>query len=289
MNYEARDHGVSRHMRAEEAKKKCPNLEIAVVPGIRGKPDTSRYRVAGREVVEVLRRHCDVVERASVDEAYLDITEQVNREMSSGQRSSKEMIERLPNTFVIGYSTPGNNDEGSYSASDDQTLESTKRIFSAKRQEAVENWINAAYSELGDLQAQRLAVAGTIVERIRADIYETTGYRCSAGVSFNKVSGRLADREYSNRSCSCAQILAKLACGLHKPNRQTILPLAGVPSLYQTLPVKKVRNLGGKFGDVVIESLGCNVMADLLVYSLKDLQSRFDDKTGSVFIEISLR
>lgn len=242
VNYEARDHGVSRHMRAEEAKKKCPELVLATVPGVRGKPDTSRYRIAGREVVEVLMKHCNVIERASVDEAYLDITEVVDREITSSQPSLTEMIEGLPNTFVIGYSTVGNNEE-------------------AHRREAVENWINSAYGELGDIQSRRLAVAGTIVERIRADVYETTGYRCSAGVSYNKI-------------------LAKLACGLHKPNRQTILPLAGVPSLYQTLPVKKVRNLGGKFGDVVIESLGCNVMADLLSYSLKDLQTRFDDKTG---------
>lgn len=76
------------------------------------------------------------------------------------------------------------------------------------------------------------------------------------------------------------QILAKLACGLHKPNRQTILPSNGVPTLFKTLPVKKVRNLGGKLGDVVIDSLKCNVMSDLLRYSLMDLQKLFDEKTG---------
>jgi len=76
------------------------------------------------------------------------------------------------------------------------------------------------------------------------------------------------------------QILAKLACGLHKPNRQTILPEAAIAKLYSTLPVKKVRNLGGKFGDIVVESLGCNVMGDLLQYSLEQLQKQFDEKTG---------
>ncbi|XP_012260865.2 DNA polymerase eta isoform X1 [Athalia rosae] len=242
VNYEARDCGVSRHMRPEEAKKKCPELVLATVPGVRGKADTSRYRIAGREVVNVLKKHSNIIERASVDEAYLDITELVNQQMISSQSLSSEMIDHLPNTYVIGYSTVGNTDE-------------------AQRRKAVEKWISEAYGELGDIQSRRLAIAGTIVESIRADVYKTTGYRCSAGVSYNKI-------------------LAKLACGLHKPNRQTILPLSGVPSLYQTLPVKKVRNLGGKFGDLVIESLGCNVMADLLSYSLKDLQVRFDDKTG---------
>jgi len=71
-----------------------------------------------------------------------------------------------------------------------------------------------------------------------------------------------------------------LACGLHKPNCQTILPEAAVPNLYSTLSIKKVRNLGGKFGDVVVESLGCNVMGDLVKYSLEQLQKHFDEKTG---------
>jgi DNA polymerase eta len=76
------------------------------------------------------------------------------------------------------------------------------------------------------------------------------------------------------------QILGKLACGLHKPNRQTILPQAGVIELFKTLPIKKVRSLGGKFGCVVMERLGCKVMADLLHFTESQLQQQFDEKTG---------
>lgn len=76
------------------------------------------------------------------------------------------------------------------------------------------------------------------------------------------------------------QILGKLACGLHKPNRQTILPQAGVSELFKTLPIRKVRSLGGKFGCVVTEQLGCKVMADLLTFTESQLQQQFDEKTG---------
>jgi DNA polymerase eta len=76
------------------------------------------------------------------------------------------------------------------------------------------------------------------------------------------------------------QILGKLACGLHKPNRQTILPQAGVLELFKTLPIRKVRSLGGKFGCVVMEQLGCKVMADLLQFTESQLQQQFDAKTG---------
>lgn len=76
------------------------------------------------------------------------------------------------------------------------------------------------------------------------------------------------------------QILGKLACGLHKPNRQTILPHASVMDLYKTLPIRKVRNLGGKFGCVVMEQLSCKVMADLLQFTESQLQRQFDEKMG---------
>ncbi len=40
--------------------------------------------------------------------------------------------------------------------------------------------------------------------------------------------------------CDCSQILAKLACGINKPNKQTVLPQASVASLFQTMPIAKV-------------------------------------------------
>ncbi|KYQ47834.1 DNA polymerase eta [Trachymyrmex zeteki] len=242
VNYEARSFGVIRHMRGKEAKEKCPDIILASVPCLRGKADTSRYRKAGREVIQVIKKHCNVIERASVDEAYLDITDIVDKRLAASKVSPKQLISFLANTYVVGYSEIGKNDE-------------------EERCQGLQTWILDSFKELHDAQAQRLAVAGIIVEEIRDSIYRETGFKCSAGIAQNKAN-------------------TKLACGLHKPNRQTILPEAAVSSLYSTLPVKKVRNLGGKFGDVVIESLGCKVMGDLLQYSLEQLKKHFDEKTG---------
>ncbi|XP_018058181.1 PREDICTED: DNA polymerase eta [Atta colombica] len=242
VNYEARSFGVTRHMRGKEAKEKCPDIVLVSVPCLRGKADTSRYRKAGREVIQVIKKHCNVIERASVDEAYLDITDIVDKRIGASKVSPKQLISFLANTYVVGYSEINKNDE-------------------EERCKGLHTWILDSFKELHDDQAQRLAVAGIIVEEIRDSIYRETGFKCSAGISQNKI-------------------LAKLACGLHKPNRQTILPEAAVSSLYSTLPVKKVRNFGGKFGDVVVESLGCKVMGDLLQYSLEQLKKHFDEKTG---------
>lgn len=77
MNYPARAMGVTRHMRGDEAKEQCPDIALVKVPNIREKADLSKYRDAGKEVAAVLKTFTPLLERASVDEAYLDITEKV--------------------------------------------------------------------------------------------------------------------------------------------------------------------------------------------------------------------
>lgn len=42
VNYPARARGVTRHMRGDEAKKKCPEIELVKVPCVRGKADLTK-------------------------------------------------------------------------------------------------------------------------------------------------------------------------------------------------------------------------------------------------------
>ena len=79
MSYEARKFGLTRGMRGDEAKAKCPEIIFAQVPESRGKADLTRYRDASAEVMAVLQTFTDLCERASVDEAYLDLTERVQK------------------------------------------------------------------------------------------------------------------------------------------------------------------------------------------------------------------
>ena len=74
MNYEARAKGVTRQMRGDDAREKCPDIVLVHVPENREKADLTKYRDAGKEVIEVLVGFGAVVERASIDEAYIDIT-----------------------------------------------------------------------------------------------------------------------------------------------------------------------------------------------------------------------
>lgn len=73
-------------------------------------------------------------------------------------------------------------------------------------------------------------------------------------------------------------------CGLHKPDQQTLLPPSGIPHLFETIPIKKVRNLGGKLGNRVREEFNCELMSDLAAIPLNDLRQKFDNKTRYLLI-----
>jgi len=66
-SYEARTFGVRSAMPALRAERLCPHAIF--VP-----PDFTRYRVASKQVREILLHHTDLVEPLSLDEAYLDVT-----------------------------------------------------------------------------------------------------------------------------------------------------------------------------------------------------------------------
>lgn len=76
------------------------------------------------------------------------------------------------------------------------------------------------------------------------------------------------------------KILAKLVCGLHKPNKQTLLPQNAVAELYKDLPIKKIKSLGGKFGIALAEELQITYMGELVKFSEKDLAKKFDEKNA---------
>jgi DNA polymerase-4 len=67
-SYEARKFGVRSAMPAITAERLCP--EVIFVP-----PDFVRYKEASRRAREIFHRHTDLIEPLSLDEAYLDVTE----------------------------------------------------------------------------------------------------------------------------------------------------------------------------------------------------------------------
>src|SRR6266446_10401622 len=67
-SYEARKFGVRSAMPAVRAERLCPNAIF--LP-----PDFPRYRAVSSQVREIFKRHTDLIEPLSLDEAYLDVSE----------------------------------------------------------------------------------------------------------------------------------------------------------------------------------------------------------------------
>ena len=87
-----------------------------------------------------------------------------------------------------------------------------------------------------------LAAGASIVADSRAS--NGLGYSCSAGIAHNKI-------------------IAKLGCGLHKPNQQTVVPLVSTASLLAPLDIGRLRGLGAKLGDKLKRELQCETVGEL--------------------------
>ncbi|XP_006100648.1 DNA polymerase eta isoform X1 [Myotis lucifugus] len=247
VSYEARAFGVTRNMWADDAKKLCPDLLLAQVRESRGKANLTKYREASVEVMEVMS-HFAVIERASIDEAYVDLTSAVRERLQKlqGQPISADL---LPTTYIEGLPQGSTTAEG--------TIQKEEL-----RKQGLSQWLDSLQFDNTPSPDLQLTVGAVIVEEMRAAIERQTGFQCSAGISHNKV-------------------LAKLACGLHKPNRQTLVSHGSVPQLFSHMPINKIRSLGGKLGASVIEILGIEYMGELTQFTESQLQSHFGEKNGS--------
>ncbi|KRY68619.1 DNA polymerase eta [Trichinella pseudospiralis] len=202
VDYEARHYNVKRGMRGQDALAVCPEIHLVQVPTQRGKADLTKYRKASEEVFHVLSLCEAVVERASIDEAYLDLTAIVKKELLDMKT------------------------EGRYI--DEDALKDTHLAVKHDSIENIEALISLANSlirnDIIDENAEEIVlhvIGAALVNKIRKQIFEKTNFHCSAGIAVNKM-------------------LAKLACGLNKPKQQTIVLPSSVAEFFSTVPIRKV-------------------------------------------------
>lgn len=250
VGYEAREFGVTRQMRGDDAKQKCPEINLVQVPENRGKADLTQFREAGAEVMSVLAEFTDSLERASIDEAYMDLSKSVYYYLE------KYSIEDIAlQTFKSSHLIGINNKEFLLTNTNEEIF---KRDIT--QNEIFQQYLNMLLSNETNLH---LAIGAIIVNNMRSYVKEKTGFSCSAGIGPNKV-------------------LAKVVAGFHKPNQQTLVLPESVEEMYKETRIKKVRNLGGKLGEELIEKLKVEYMSELKKFSLNTLQSSFGLKNGEV-------
>ena len=257
VNYEARKYGILRGDTIQDALKKCPNLKLVHVEtnitntdaiiqktndGIEihdpknEKVSLERYRVANIKIMNIFSRFVNAIERASVDEAYFDLTDIVNKKIEE----LKSQAVRSANAFEIKGIIYGG----------DCVIEESQ-LFS-------KDDINL-----------RICIGSQIVETIRSTIESELGYTCSAGISTNKV-------------------FAKIAAGINKPNKQTVLFPNYFPLLLQSIPLKKFRGLGGLLGQQIKERNITFANELIAKYDTEmKLQDEFGPKNGTFLWQLS--
>ncbi len=205
------------------------------------------YRLESRRILACIK---DVlppppiqrVEKASVDEVFLDLSAQVHSILIerypeiSGPPPYDDPTELLPRppTTALDWNTDALVDLDESETEDDDP-----------------DWDDIA-----------ILIGSEIVRSVRAAIRERLKYTCSAGIARNKT-------------------IAKLGSGHKKPNQQTIVRNRAVQHFLGGFKFTKIRNLGGKLGDEVVAKFATEQVNELLSVPLEQLKSKLGDDTGS--------
>ncbi|WP_307221125.1 DNA polymerase IV [Chryseobacterium lathyri] len=86
-SYEARKYGVRSAMPSKTAKEKCPHI-IFVTPRF------ARYKEISKQIREIFHEYTDLVEPLSLDEAYLDVTEN-KKDIESANQIAREIRQKI--------------------------------------------------------------------------------------------------------------------------------------------------------------------------------------------------
>lgn len=96
-NYHARKFGVHSAMPIFMAKKKCPHA--CYVPG-----RMKRYQEVSRQVFDILSEYTYLIEKVSIDEAYLDISELDKEPLEIANEIKEDVFEETGLTMSVGIS-----------------------------------------------------------------------------------------------------------------------------------------------------------------------------------------
>ncbi|OAL01126.1 DNA/RNA polymerase [Phaeosphaeriaceae sp. SRC1lsM3a] len=263
INYPARAFGLSRHVTSSEARKHCPELILQHVATWKEgdekwayhedsfknmathKVSLDPYRMECRKILKCIKESLPEkeqrVEKASIDEVFMDLSAQVHT----------ILLERYPELRgPAPYDDP------------------TERL--PKVPTTVLDWAADALVETGEEDGEDrdpdwddvcMVIASEIVRDVRKNIRYELGYTCSGGVARNKM-------------------LAKLGSGYKKPNQQTVIRNRAVKHFLSDMKFTKIRMLGGKLGDEVVAMFGTDKVKDLVEQPLDQLKKLGDD-TGS--------
>ena len=205
------------------------------------------YRLESRRILACIKDVLPApplqrVEKASVDEVFLDLSAQIH----------SILLERYPDlSGPAPYDDPTEFLPRPPITALDWNTDALVDLDASETEDDDPDWDDIA-----------ILLGSEIVRSVRAAIRERLKYTCSAGIARNKM-------------------IAKLGSAHKKPNQQTIVRNRAVQQFMGGFKFTKIRNLGGKLGDEVVNKFGTDQVKELLAAPIEQLKSRIGDDTGT--------
>lgn len=98
-NYVAREYGVKSGIPIYLARKRLEGIEAVFLP-----IDIAFYAQTSDKIMQVLRGYADSFEQTSIDEAYLDVTEKVNRSFEAARELARRIKSKVRDDTGISFS-----------------------------------------------------------------------------------------------------------------------------------------------------------------------------------------
>ena len=265
INYPARSFGLNRFITITEAKKLCPDLIMQHVATWKEgdekwayhkdafaniathKVSLDPYRLESRRILACIKDVLPApplqrVEKASVDEVFLDLSSQIH----------SILLKRYPEiSGPAPYDDPTEFLPRPPTTALDWNTDALVDLDSSETEDDDPDWDDIA-----------MLLGSEIVRSVRAAIRERLKYTCSAGIARNKM-------------------ISKLGSAHKKPNQQTIVRNRAVQQFMGGFKFTKIRNLGGKLGDEVVNKFSTDQVKELLTAPIEQLKSRLGDDTGT--------
>lgn len=206
------------------------------------------YRLQSRRAIDLIKGELPPsplqrVEKASIDEVFLDLSAQVPEIIirryfdlfASVETQDDDAPLPLPPTSILDWLT-------------DKVI-------------AVEA---AAELDPPDWDDVSINIGCEIVRAIRQEIAHALEYTCSADIARKKS-------------------LAKLAAGCNKPDQQTVVRTRAIHAFLSENKFTKIRGLGGKLGQQVVKVFSTDQISQLPYTSLQDMRTRSGSSASWVY------
>jgi DNA polymerase IV (DinB-like DNA polymerase) len=163
-NYKARELGIKAGMPIIFAKRLAKDKDVIFLP-----VDKEYYTIVSDRVMDLFEGYCDVMEQASIDEAYLDVTKRTGGDWMKAENLAKEIKAALvkeenltcsvgigPNKFIAKMASKKQKPDGLTVVKEDEVIDFLKDLPAAKLH-GVGGKTTEQLDEIGIKTAQDLA------------------------------------------------------------------------------------------------------------------------------------